>query len=512
MKLKKRTVKQLKNMCHKNQCIIYGFNEWSKLVLIKTGIISHVAYIIDENPHIWGTSQQIGESTFRIDSPELLTRINAFDYHIIIIAMYQELLYEKLQKIIGKDKDLIIYYCPSDDDVKLTRFRPFLKKFKLKNRIVFRSGPENGGEIWDYADNARSMFEYMIQNRYNDKYELIWAVEDVGKYRFLKKEKNVKVISYRDAESCNLIKAFLYQYYLYTAKYFLFTDTCIWLRFHRKDQILVNLWHGCGFKNRKSKTEPTGPHYDFMTVTSQMYADIHAEIFGCRKEQMLITGLAKEDWLFHPAGGKLADLLDLKVCRKYIFWLPTFRRTISGMERLAENYALFDTGLPVLETLECIQEIDCWLKDHDIFLFIKLHPNQNYDQQNHQYSNIKVMTHAEFMKYDIPINRLLAKSDALITDYSSAAVDYILLDKPIAFTLDDMEAYKAGRGFVFENIIDFLPGKLIYTTDEFVSFLNEISAGIDSSKDKRDKLFSLMHEYHDDNNCKRILEKVGISR
>jgi hypothetical protein len=83
MKFMKRSVQQLKNMCHKKQCIIYGFNEWSKLVLIKTGIISHVAYIIDENPHIWGTSQQIGESTFRID---LLNtdRINAFDYHIII--------------------------------------------------------------------------------------------------------------------------------------------------------------------------------------------------------------------------------------------------------------------------------------------------------------------------------------------------------------------------------------------------------------------------------------------
>ena len=277
MKFMKRSVQQLKNMCHKKQCIIYGFNEWSKLVLIKTGIISEVAYIIDENPHVWGTSQQIGESTFRIDSPELLTGINAFDYHIIIISMYQELLYEKLQKIIGKDKNIIIYYCPSDDDVKLTRFRPFLMKLKLQNRIVFRSGPENGGGNWDYADNARAMFEYMIQNRYNEKYELIWAVEDVSKYQHLEKEKNVKVISYRDAGSGILIKAFIYQYYLYTAKYFLFTDTCIWLRFHRKDRHW--LIFGMDGIQKQSKTEPTGPHYDYMTVTSQLY-DIHAEIFG----------------------------------------------------------------------------------------------------------------------------------------------------------------------------------------------------------------------------------------
>ena len=511
MKLKKRTIKQLKSMCHEKQWIIYGCNEWSKTVLNQTGIIREIAYLIDENSYIWETSLQIGESLFRIDSPELLTAINVSDYHILITAIYQDLLYEKLQKIIGNDNNLNIYYCPTNEDEKLSRFRPLLTKLKLKNRIVFRSGPENGGDYWDYADNARAIFEYMIENQYNDKYELIWAVDNVGKYQYLKKYRNVKVISYNDAELDNLLKALIYQYCLCTAKFFLFTDTCTWLRFHRKDQILVNLWHGCGFKDRKSKTEPTGPHYDYMTVTSQMYADIHADIFGCRKEQMLISGLAKEDWVFHPVDDKLIDLLNIKDSGKYIFWLPTFRRTINGMERLSEDYTISETEMPVLTTFEDLRKIDDWLKNHDIFLFIKLHPNQNYQQQEHQYSNIKVMTHDEFMETNIPINRLLAKTDALITDYSSVAVDYMLLDKPIAFTLDDMEDYESGRGFIFKNLIDFLPGRTIYTREDFISFLNEISKGIDSSKNKRNQLLGVMHKYQDDNNCKRILDMVGIS-
>lgn len=511
MKLKKRSLKQLKNMRHERPWIIYGYNDWSKQVLIQAGIISEVAYFIDENSYIWGTIQQIGESKISINSPDLLTSINVFDYYILIAAPYHELLYENLQRIIGDNKRLQVYYCQSDEDVRLSRFRSLLSKLKLRNRIIFRSGPEDGGYYWDYSDNARAIFEYMIENHYNDKYELIWAVQDVSKYKYLEKIKNVKVISYKDAESDNILKAFLYQYYLYTAKFFLFTDTCIWLRFHRKDQVLVNLWHGCGFKSRKNKTEPTGPHYDFMTVTSQTYANIHADIFGCKKEQMLITGLAKEDWMFHPVAGKLADLLNIKDCRKYIFWLPTFRRAIKGMERLSENYTVSETELPILETFKCLDEVNFWLENRDIFLFIKLHPNQSYNRQQHQYSNIKVMTHEEFMKYNIPINKLLAKTDALISDYSSVAVDYMLLDKPIAFTLDDMEDYQSSRGFIFENIIDFLPGKTIYTKEDFVVFLNEIADGIDSSKDKRNKLFSVMHKYRDDNNCKRILEMTGIS-
>ncbi|WP_018305802.1 CDP-glycerol glycerophosphotransferase family protein [Desulfitobacterium hafniense] len=512
MKLKKRTLKQLTSMRPKKPWIIYGCNEWSKQVLTEAGIVSEVAYLIDENSYLWGTLQQIGENEFRIDSPKLLATLDVFDYHILIAAAYHELLYENLQKILGADKPLQIYYCQADEDIKLSRFKPLFTKFKVKNRIVFRSGPERGGDYWDYADNARALFEYMTENQYNDKYELIWAVEDVSKYRYLEKIKNVKVISYRDAQANNLLKAFVYQYYLYTAKFFLFTETCIWLRFHRKDQILINLWHGCGFKNRKSKTEPTGPHYDFMTVTSQMYADIHADIFGCRKEQMLITGLAKEDWVFHPVDGKLADLLNIKDCRKYIVWLPTFRKTINGMERLSEDYALSETELPILETFECLREIDGWLEDHDIFIVIKLHPIQAYSRQDQYYNNIKVMTHDEFMKYNIPINRLLAKTDALITDYSSVAVDYMLLDKPIAFTLDDLDEYESGRGFIFDHLIDFLPGKTLYTKDDFLLFLHEIAKGIDNSKDQRHELFKVMHKYGDDNNCQRILDLTGISR
>ena len=52
---------------------------------------------------------------------------------------------------------------------------------------------------------------------------------------------------------------------------------------------------------------------------------------------------------------------------------------------------------------------------------------------------------------------LLRNADALITDYSSAYFDYMLLNRPIAFTVEDIEEYRKKRGFVFDNPFEYMP-------------------------------------------------------
>jgi CDP-glycerol glycerophosphotransferase (TagB/SpsB family) len=75
------------------------------------------------------------------------------------------------------------------------------------------------------------------------------------------------------------------------------------------------------------------------------------------------------------------------------------------------------------------------------------------------FSNIHLLDNMKLVENDIQINHLLGYADALISDYSSAAVDYLVLDRPIAFTLDDVEEYNNSRGFVFDNIREWLPGE-----------------------------------------------------
>jgi len=62
------------------------------------------------------------------------------------------------------------------------------------------------------------------------------------------------------------------------------------------------------------------------------------------------------------------------------------------------------------------------------------------------------------------------------------------------------------------NIHDYLPGAELYTYEDLESFLMEVAKGQDPTGEKRKTLIKKMHSHQDGNNCKRILEAVGIRK
>ena len=84
-------------------------------------------------------------------------------------------------------------------------------------------------------------------------------------------------------------------------------------------------------------------------------------------------------------------------------------------------------------------------------MVIKLHPFQNKEWihiGNDLKQNIVLLTNDDLVDAGLEINQILGHADALISDYSSATVDCLVLDRPEAFTLDDGEVYEKSRGFV----------------------------------------------------------------
>jgi CDP-glycerol glycerophosphotransferase (TagB/SpsB family) len=57
---------------------------------------------------------------------------------------------------------------------------------------------------------------------------------------------------------------------------------------------------------------------------------------------------------------------------------------------------------------------------------------------------------------DVDLNSYLGFCDVLITDYSSAVLDYILLARPILYFMPDLERYFSKRGFYIDPLQ--LPG------------------------------------------------------
>ena len=55
----------------------------------------------------------------------------------------------------------------------------YIKKFPPKmveNRILFETND-------DFTDNGRALFDYLVKQGYNKKYEIVWLVHEPGKYK-----------------------------------------------------------------------------------------------------------------------------------------------------------------------------------------------------------------------------------------------------------------------------------------------------------------------------------------
>lgn len=429
---------------------------------------------------------------------------------LVITSDYYEEAYER---IITYRNDLPIYFFPNSETEMELAYRSKLEKRPMQDIIVFRSGPHPSAYVpgMDFSDNSRALFEYMLQVGLNKKYKLVWQVKNPA--GFSNKYRNVHNVEFQGFEwgmSKDLEQQKKYYETLFLARFIFFTDAYGFARNCRKDQIRVQLWHGCGFKTRVNFV-PCERRYEYNIVISSLYQKIHADIYGLRNDQVLITGYPKQDWLFHPVPKKDLASLGIPESKKYIFWLPTFRGATEKLRSLNENTLLSENGMPIISDENKMQVLNKVLRDNNVVMVIKLHPFQRKDCiKVPQMSNIALVDNEQLVDYDIQINQLLGWADALISDYSSAAVDYLILDRPIAFTLDDVNEYENSRGFVFENIRDWLPGKEIFSVEDFVNFAKEIADNIDSESSKRKAVKKRLHAFNDDKSAERLINALAM--
>lgn len=180
--------------------------------------------------------------------------------------------------------------------------------------------------------------------------------------------------------------------------------------------------------------------------------------------------------------------------------------------RADTEYHTTETALPVFETWSDLSSLNDFLSENNILLLIKLHPLQEWNdgKTENNYSNIQFFSQKRFEKENLDLYEMLAYTDALITDYSSVYFDYLLKNKPIGFTITDLDAYKDTRGFVFDDPLNYMPGEKILNREDFVKFITDCKDGIDEYADDRNRVNDLCNYYKDDRNSKRILDFVGI--
>ena len=121
--------------------------------------------------------------------------------------------------------------------------------------------------------------------------------------------------------------------------------------------------------------------------------------------------------------------------------------------------------------------------------------------------NIKILKNDELEEKKLKLYNLIAQANSLITDYSSVYFDYMILDRPIGFTIDDLKEYK---GYVFEKPLEYMAGIHIKDYNDFQQFLIDTIHGKDECREKRRKLNNIFNKYSDNKNSERITKFLNL--
>lgn len=349
-----------------------------------------------------------------------------------------------------------------------------------KKLILFESA--------DFGENAAELYKQMLSKKILVRYKSIWIVEKPKEQKVIHPE--IKFIS-----KSNL--SYLL-YYRFAASFTFFCHSFVGTR-GKKGQTRIFLTHGQSLKNT------TGCYVDYSENTadiitiSDFAADLRCKSLKCNKESLRILGFPRDDVLFRK--NDVREKLHIPKETKLILWMPTFRYHHDASQDRED--------FEILNNEERLNSLNDYLILHHCIILVKYHPHQDM-QYVHElsYSNLYSMVNLDFQKFGIELYELMAASDALITDFSSAYIDYLLCNKPIAFDISGIENFT--QGFAVETPERYMPGNKIANLKQLMKFVKNIAENYDEYKTERRNMLNLMHTYQDGQSCERILKYYGF--
>lgn len=261
--------------------------------------------------------------------------------------------------------------------------------------------------------------------------------------------------------------------------------------------IIIDLWHGVPLKkvcydnkyeknwdSPKQKLRdsliyiPLGKMY--FVATSEMFVPIYQSAFRRKKSQIICLGQPRSDIFF---GEKKPE--PYFPGKNIILYCPTHRN--EGKEQIRIN-ELFD-----------LERLENYLSEKDYYFVIKKHFYHREENENlDKYPHIIDVT-----MEDMDTQILIIESKALITDYSSIYIDYLLLDKPLLFYCYDYEHYLENDREMYFNYEDVTPGNKAKNFDElFKQICGVIENGDDYGREEREKVKNMFY-------CKKGQGPVG---
>lgn len=354
----------------------------------------------------------------------------------------------------------------------------------------------------EFHDNSRHIYEYIKSHNEIRNYRYILCVSDVAANKNLRSRNTLIVGRIRGAILFVFCK---YCFYSYS---FLKINPS-------RAQIVVNQWHGSPLKAIGALSKhPINPNekedtFTYLLAAAPVFVPILAKSFKCPEKKILLCGHSRTDAFYENTN--TLSLFGLSGYNKTVLWMPTFRVSIDGRHQdlgPKDNCDKNETFLPLIKMNKDLVKLNTWLSAENILLVIKIHSISPWSDI--ELSNIKLFKDSDIQKKEVLLYQFVKDFDALLTDYSSVYFDYLLLNRPIGFIVDDINLYIENRGFNFDKPLDLMPGRLIYDQSDLYDFFYDVKANHDLFEKQRKEVMALTNYYKDGNNCKRLLDMIGL--
>lgn len=380
------------------------------------------------------------------------------------------------------------------------KFYKLYKSEKVNDKLVVFESFQGRS----YACSPKALYLAMLNDEKYKDYHFVWAVNNVEKHAYLKKNKNTKVVK-RISDA--------YHKSLAQAKYIVFNSGLPAYVKLKEEQVYVQTWHGTPLKRLGCDIEATGnaafnqketrdryiingKKFDYLLSPSAYTTEKLSSAFNlspARKQQIIIEeGYPRNDALFNYSAEQLDSFkkrLKLPENKNIILYAPTFR----------DNHYEFSVGFKYSGELD-FDQLQQEIGDDCIVLF-RAHCQiaDKFDFKKYK----------EFI-YDVSkyedVNELYAISDLLITDYSSVFFDYANLKRPMIFYMYDLKEYQNDvRDFYLD--LQELPGPIVETQDNLtVEIKKQLK---DFVYDEKYQKFNQKFNYLDSGDCStRVLNRI----
>ncbi|MBD5529271.1 MAG: hypothetical protein HDR02_12840 [Lachnospiraceae bacterium] len=500
MKLIECSAQKLKRVSKKKKIICFGAGDRLNRIFAAfpdLKIEKNVSFILDNDEKKWQDYRLLNGEKIEIKKPSLLKEINVSDYIIVITTYRVNEVFAQIQNYTNNVETICIKDIPYRFQAAFW-LEKIISFFPLKNSIVFQ------GE-GDTCENAVALGKELLKSNAGRKYKIYWLCDHPKMFHSTKQETHIN----RNSNLADVSFLELLKYINATnrSKYLIFENQMI--KKKRDTQISVYLNHGAPpLKATKGKINLAN-NLNYSLCPSVACADIVSEQFSINKERLLYCGSPRTDVLFDDQIHEgVAQLFNRKLYKKIILWVPTFRQ-FYRYGRI-DSKKEYKSGMPIVE-----EEMD-WIKladeleKEEVLLLIKPHLYQDLTKlkiKKNKY--IIFVTQNDLNTVKMNVYDLMKACDAMITDYSTIAFDFMHLDRPIGYTIDDINEYTLG--FSVNDPLTYMPGNKINDMNEYISFIHQIAVGDDLYKEERNSVSRLVHgDFSDGKNAKRLINLLGL--